>query len=244
MPSTSLNPLVRELEGFTPLSEADRAVLQRVSAEPRYVAAHTDLVREGDKPEGVLLVLDGMAYRHKLRVNGARQISAYLVPGDLGDLDATLLDRMDQTITTFSDCRVVRVATATISDLMQHHPAIARALRMSALVDAATLREWLMNVGRRSAVERIAHLFCELLVRLQAVGLASEDGYDLPVTQGELADTTGLTSVHVNRSLQQLRRLNLIEFRGKRLRILNLEELRAIAEFEANYLHLGDRSAA
>jgi CRP-like cAMP-binding protein len=127
---------------------------------------------------------------------------------------------------------------------LQHHPAVARALRMGTLVDEATLREWLLNVGCRSAVERIAHLFCEVLLRLQAVGLASEDSYALPLTQAELGDTTGLSNVHVNRTLQELRRQGLIELKSGRLKILNLPRLRAIAEFKANYLHLGDRAAA
>lgn len=237
------NPLIGKLERFTRLSEEDRAVLERISAEPRLIASRTDLAREGDQPEGVFLVMEGMAHRHKLRTNGARQISAYLLPGDLCDLDVALLKQMDHTITTFSACMVVRLAPETIRDLLQHHPAIARALRISTLVDEATLREWLMNVARRSAIERIAHLFCELLARLQVVARASENSYVLPITQIDLADTTGLTSVHVNRSLQDLRRRDMIELRGQRLRILNLEGLQAIADFRANYLHLRDHSA-
>jgi CRP-like cAMP-binding protein/ActR/RegA family two-component response regulator len=238
------NPLVRKLEGFTALSEADRALLERISAETRLVASHTDLVREGDKPDGVFLIMEGMACRHKHRASGARQIMAYLLPGDLCDLDVALLNRMDHTITTLSACQVVRIAPETVADVLQHHPQIARALRMSTLVDEATLREWLMNVGRRTATERIAHLFCELLVRLRAVGLVTENSYALPLTQADLADTTGLSTVHVNRSLQELRRQGLIELKNRHLTILNLPRLRAVGEFQANYLHLGDRIAA
>lgn len=243
--SGSRNPLIAKLERFAALSDEDRAVLERVSrAEPRIVRPDTDLVREGDKPDGVILVMDGMACRHKLRANGARQISAYLVPGDMGDLDVALLDAMDHTITTFSRCQIVRVAPEVISDLLTNHPQIARALRKSTLVDEATLREWLLNVGRRSAIERLAHLFCELLLRLRAVGLASENSYELPLTQVELADTTGLTSVHVNRSLKELRQQGLIELAGRRVTILDVARLRTVAEFKANYLHLEGRSAA
>jgi len=238
------NPLIRKLEGFTALSDADRAMLAQISAETRLVAPGTDLVREGDRPEGVFLVMDGMACRHKLRANGARQILAYLVPGDLCDLDVALLGEMDHTITTLSACEVVRLAPETVADLLAHHPQIARGLRMAQLVDEATLREWLMNVGRRSAPERIAHLLCELLVRLRAVGLAEQDSYALPITQVDLADTTGLTPVHVNRTLQELRRQGLIELRRGRVTILDLPRLRTLAEFRPNYLHLGDRAAA
>lgn len=238
------NPLIRKLEGFASLSDADRAMLARISADTRRVGPGTDLVREGDPPAGVFLVMGGIAYRHKLRANGARQIMAYLVPGDLCDLDVALLSRMDHTITTFSACEVVRLAPETVADLLENHPQIARALRKAQLVDEATLREWLVNVGRRSAPERLAHLFCELLVRLQAVGLAEQDSYRLPVTQLDLADTTGLTSVHVNRVLQDLRRNGLIELRKRRLWILDLPRLHALAEFRPDYLHLGAQSAA
>ena len=242
--ASARNPFVRKLEGFMFLSDADRAMLERISAETHIVPPHTNLVREGDKPDGVFLVMDGMACRHKHRANGQRQILAYLVPGDLCDLDVALLDEMDHTITTLSACKVVRLAPETVAHLLEHHPQIARALRKSTLVDEATLREWLVNVGCRSAIERIAHLFCELLLRLRAVGLASEDSYELPLTQVDLGNTTGLSNVHVNRTLQELRRQGLIELKGGRLRILNLPRLRTIAEFRPNYLHLGDRAAA
>ena len=213
--TASGNPFVRKLEGFTTLSPADRARLEAISAGARIVPPGTDLVREGDAPDGVVLVMDGFASRHKHRANGARQIMAYLIPGDLGDIDAAHLDRMDHTITTLSACKVVRVAPDSVAELMAQ-PAIARGLRKSTLVDAATLREWLVNIGCRSAQERIAHLLCELLVRLQAVGLASENSYELPITQIDLADTTGLSNVHVNRSLQALRRQKLLELKSKR----------------------------
>lgn len=238
------NPFVRKLEGFAPLSVADRAMLERISANPRTVAPQTDLVREGDKPDGVFLILDGIACRQKMRATGVRQILAYLLPGDACDIDVAMLETMDHTLTTLSACKVVRIAPETVAALMRHHPQIARALRITTLVDEATLREWLVNVGCRSALERVAHLFCELLVRLRAVGFGTEDSYDLPITQTDLADTTGLSSVHMNRTLQELRRQGLIELRSGRLKIVNLPHLKALAEFKANYLHLGDRVAA
>ncbi|TXM98889.1 Crp/Fnr family transcriptional regulator [Methylobacterium sp. WL64] len=238
------NPLIRKLEGFTALSDADRITLARISAEPRQVVPGTDLVREGDAPDGVFLVMKGMAFRHKLRATGTRQIMAYLVPGDLCDLDVALLSEMDHTITAVSACEVVRLTPEMVADLLANHPQIARGLRKAQLVDEATLREWLVNIGRRSAAERLAHLFCELLLRMRAVGLASGDSYELPVTQIDLADTTGQTPVHVNRTLQELREQGLIELRSRRLKILDLPRLRALAEFRPNYLHLGDQAAA
>jgi CRP-like cAMP-binding protein len=240
----SSNPLVRKLEGFGPLSEEERAVLRRISANGHVIGPRVDLIREGDAPDGVILIMEGIACRQKHRANGARQITAYLVPGDACDLDVALLTQMDHTITTLSACRVVRIPIDVVKRIMDEHPAIARSLRMGTLVDEATLREWLVNVGCRSAIERIAHLFCELLVRLQVVGFASENSYEFPVTQLDLADTVGLSNVHVNRSLQELRRQGVIELKGRTLKILDRQRLKSIAEFNSKYLHLGTRAAA
>jgi CRP-like cAMP-binding protein len=143
-----------------------------------------------------------------------------------------------------SACRVVRLPVEVVRTLMEDHPAIARSLRLGTLVDEATLREWLVNVGCRSAIERIAHLFCELLVRLQVVGYASEDSYEFPITQLDLANTVGLSNVHVNRSLQELRRQGVIELKGRTLKILDRQRLKTIAEFNSKYLHLGTRASA
>ena len=237
------NPFLRKLEGFGPLPPEDRAALLMVSVHTQSVPAGTDLAREGDPTESVFLILEGMACRYKLRASGVRQIMAYLVPGDTGDLDAALLKVLDHSIGTLSDCEVVRLAPETIQDLLQR-PAVASALRKATLVDEATAREWLVNVGRRAAIERIAHLFCEVLLRMQVVGRAQENTYAWPLTQVDLADTTGLTPVHVNRMLQELREQGLIELTSRRLKILDLPRLRALAEFRPNYLHLGDRAAA
>ncbi|GJD89297.1 MULTISPECIES: Crp/Fnr family transcriptional regulator [Methylobacterium] len=242
--SLSPSPLVRKMEGFGSLSEVDRSVLENLGTSTETVPAHSDLVREDERPRGILLVLEGMAFRYKMRANGSRQIMAYLVPGDMGDLDVGLLDRMDHGIGTFSACKVAWIRSDALASIRENHPEVARAIRMSTLVDEATLREWLLNVGCRVAIERLAHLFSELLLRLQVVGLASENSYTLPISQGELADTTGMSAVHVNRSLMELRRRGLIQFSGKTLSILDVPALKALAEFKPNYLHLGERRAA
>jgi CRP-like cAMP-binding protein len=237
------NPFLRKLEGFVPLPEADRAALLKVSENAQAVPARTGLVQEGDPPAGVFLVLEGFACRYKLRADGARQIMAYLVPGDACDFDVALLGAMDHSIATLSDCKVVRIAPETIQELLRR-PALAAALRKSVLVDEATTREWLVNVGRRAAVERLAHLFCELHLRLRAVGRADENRFELPLTQPDLADTTGMTSVHVNRSLRELRQKRLIDLRHRQLTILDVPRLKQLAEFKPGYLHLGEQAAA
>lgn len=239
-----VHPFVAKLDRFVALSEEAKLALRQVSAGTHLIGPRIDLMREGAVSEGAILIVDGIACRYKHRANGARQITAYLVPGDTCDLDLTPVRAMDDAIATVSACRVVRIPAAALSDLTANHPAVAQALRMTDLVEKATLREWLLNIGSRSALERIAHLFCELFVRLQTVGLTANDSYVLPMTQGDLADTAGLSSVHVNRSLQALRRQGVIDLKGKNLTILDWPRLRTIAEFKPNYLHLGERAVA
>ena len=237
------NPFLRKLEGFVPLPDADKALVLQVSQEAQSVPAGTDLIQEGGPPAGLFLILEGFACRYKLRANGSRQIMAYLVPGDAGDPDVSLLKAMDHSICTLSDCQVVRIAPETIQELL-HRPAIASALRKSALVDEATLREWLLNVGRRTAAERLAHLFCEVHLRLQVVGHVDANRFALPLARQDLADTTGQTNVHVNRALRELSERGLIELGHGHLTILDLPRLKQIAEFRSGYLHLGEQAAA
>ena len=191
----------------------------------------------------MLLVIKGFACRYKLRADGTRQIVAYLLPGDMCDPDGPLLDRADHFVGTLSACTVATVPREALVTVMQDFPAIARAVRIASLVDEATLREWLLNVGRRTAEERLAHLFCEVLLRMRAVGLVDGNRCDLPATQTDLADTTGLSVVHVNRVLQEMRRQRLIALSAGKLEILDLPRLRALAEFKPNYLHLEEQCA-
>jgi CRP-like cAMP-binding protein len=231
------NLLTRKLEGFGPLPEADKRLLDKVIRDVREVGDHQDLVREGDAPSHVNLILQGFACRYKLLPNGSRHIMAYLVPGDFCDLHVFILKAMDHAIGTLSRCKVVKIPRTRILD-MTERPAIARALWWAALVDEATLREWLVNIGSRPADERVAHLLCEMLLRLRAVGLANEDAYELPITQLELAETMGMTGVHMNRVIQRLRAENMITLKGKHLVLLDAEALKRFSGFNPNYLHL------
>ncbi|MDB5645475.1 Crp/Fnr family transcriptional regulator [Methylobacterium sp.] len=233
------NPLVRRLEGFAPLSQADRTLLLSHCANARSYPAQTDLARDREEPDGILVVLEGFACWHQYRQTGARQITAYLVPGDLCEWDTALIGRTDHAVSTISPCRIARISREALRNSYGAQTGLAKALRMSSLVYEATLREWVVNVGCRTALERIAHLFCELHVRLDAVGLASGLGFDLPLTQGDLAVTVGLSNVHVNRSLQALRRDRFIDLRGRRLTILDWAGLSNLAEFNPGYLRLG-----
>ena len=231
------NLLSRKLGNFSRLSADARELLDRVAAKSRTVPPNTDLISEGDKPQDVHLILRGFACRYKILQNGGRQIMAYLVPGDLCDLNVYLLDDMDHSLGTLSECEVVDLDRKTINTMLRN-PDIARALALSTMVDEGTLREWLVNIGRRTAEERIAHLICELLARLSVVGLVADDSYRLPITQVELADTTAMTSVHVNRIIQRLRRNGLISLSRGELVVLDVEGLQRLAGWNPNYLHL------
>lgn len=232
------NPLIRKLGRFVPLTEGERAAIEHLCRNPREHRQGTDLIHEGDKPQAVFLVLKGWAYRYKHLADGSRQIMAYLVPGDLCDIQVFLFEKMDHSIGLLSNADVVKIPAAEILDLMDRFPRIERAMMWATLVDEATLREWLLNVGQRLALQRVAHLFCELHVRLSVVGLVGDDNsFALPLTQTELADTTGITPVHANRTLQRLRKDQLISTQRGRLTIHDLDRLVEIAGFNEMYLH-------
>jgi CRP-like cAMP-binding protein len=235
--SAVTNPLVRKLAAFDRLSDDDYRLLDELVLNVRQVPARIDLIQEGDKPSDVHLVMEGFACRYKVLPDGKRHIMAYLVPGDFCDLHVFILDEMDHSLGTLSPCRIVDIPRARILELTER-PAIARALWIAAMVDEATLREWLVNIGGRPAEERVAHLLCELLLRLRAVGLADGDKYVLPITQQDLADTMGLSNVHMNRVIQRLRAEKLITLKRQNLVILDMERLQELASFNPNYLHL------
>jgi CRP-like cAMP-binding protein len=232
------NPLLRKLANFTELSEEESRAVAECCGDVREVGAREDVIAQGDRTGGVKLLLDGFACRYKTLEDGRRQIVAYFVPGDLCDLRVFILKRMDHSIGAISPSRVATISPENILRLTHTYPTLTRALWWSTLVEEAILREWIVNVGQRDALERMAHLFCELLYRFRAVGLNQGLSCTLPLTQIELAETLGLSSVHVNRTLQALRRKELITLGGGTLTIDNLPALEALSFFNAEYLHL------
>ncbi len=232
------NPLIRKLENFTKLSDDDKLALDKATRQVRVYPAREDIICEGDCPEAVILLIEGWACRCKTLEDGRRQIMAYFVPGDLCDINVFILRQMDHSISTLTPATIALIPRDTMLDLMAQHPRITQALWWSTLVDEATLRAWVVNLGQRSAYERAAHLLCELFYRLRAVGLTNGKSCILPITQGELGDTLGLTIVHTNRMLQDLRRDSVVELRGRILTILDLDALQKVAMFSPGYLHL------
>lgn len=236
--SRSPFPLIEKLGRFVPLTEPEREALKDLSRNARAFRRGSDLISEGDKPNSVFLLLEGWAYRYKHLDNGSRQIMAYLIPGDLCDIRIFLFEEMDHSIGLLSDAQVVKIPAVEILELMDRFPRIERAMMWATLVDEATLREWLLNVGQRDALQRLAHLFCELCVRLSVVKLVDDnESFAMPLTQAELADTTGMTTVHVNRSLQRLRKDGLIVLKDGNLTILDFKRLAELSGFNDIYLH-------
>jgi CRP-like cAMP-binding protein len=234
----NINSLLWRLDSITDLTEEDRRAFLDLPLNVKVFEADTDIVREGERPTDCCVVLSGFVCRYKLLADGRRQILGFYIPGDLPDLQSLHLDVMDNGLGTLVTSSVALIPHETIRDLLARRPSLAAALWRNTLIDAAMFREWMIGIGRRSAYQRIAHLLCELQVRLKAVGLANENGYDLPVTQSELGDALGLSTVHVNRVLQDLRSDGLVILRGGSLRIPDWDALQSAGDFDAAYLHL------
>lgn len=231
--------LIPNFERSVGLSAEDGGAIEQLRAAPTVDApARSDIVREGDAPMAARLVLSGLACRYKDLPDGRRQIVGFFLPGDFCDLNVSLLRRMDHSIGAITQVRYLAIPPEQLHGLAEQRPRMAQALLRHELVAASIQREWLLNVGQRTARERVAHLLVELFVRLRAANLARGDTCDFPLTQTDLADATGITSVHVNRTLQELRRDGLIELASRKLRILDIERLKRLAMFNPNYLHL------
>ncbi len=236
--------LLNKLQQFSPLTENDRLFL-RAAAERRrlMLRAGEEVIAEGERPTAVFLFLEGWAYRYKTLDDGRRQILAFLLPGDLGDPDEPPEREMDHSIATLTPVTLAELAREDLERIAGGHPTLAEALSWETLARGAIQREWTLNVGRRTALERIAHLLCELFARLAAVGLTQGSACALPLSQAELADATGLSAVHVNRVLQQLRSDGLVRLHDRRMELPDLTALQQVAKFNPAYLHLHYRRA-
>ncbi len=240
-PHTSL--LIRKLETITDLSAEERQALNDLQMTIRDLKTGQDIVRDGDRPSQCCLILEGFACRYGMTPNGKRQIFSFHIPGDIPDMQSIHLTVMDHSLGTIRASRVAFIPHENVRALCRRSPRIADVFWRDTLIDAAVFRTWMMGIGRRSAFARIAHLFCELYLRFKAVGLTNGAGFNLPITQAEIGDALGLSTVHVNRTLQELRGENLIVLRGGSLTVPDWEALKEAGEFDPTYLHLQDREA-
>jgi CRP-like cAMP-binding protein len=234
-----VNPLIRKLQQFVQLSPSDLAILSGAASDRvRKFSARVDICREGDQPRDVHLILSGWACRYKQLEDGRRQVVSFFLPGDICDLNMFILKEMDHNIGAITAVTIAELSREFFDEITSGYDRIATALWWETLVNAAIQREWTINLGQRSASERLAHLLCEIFFRLRLAGLTTGLSCDFPLTQSDLADATGLSKVHVNRTLQDLRSGGLIVMKGKTLTVPSLERLMNAGLFNPNYLHM------
>jgi CRP-like cAMP-binding protein len=238
------NPMIRKLESVLTLTDDERQALENLPMQVSVIKNDQDLVREGDRPSRSCLILSGFTATYKVTKEGKRQIVNFGVAGDIPDLQSLHLKTLDVSIGTLATCRMGFIQHEDLHDLCTRYPRITAAFWRETLIEGAIFREWVTNIGRREAYNRMAHILCEVLVRLRAVGLVEGHACNLPITQGEFADAMGITTVHVNRVLQQMRADGLIELNGDRLNIPDWEKLKQVGEFDPTYLHLESDQAA
>jgi len=223
------------------ISAEEEATLRAAIGDVVSYPAHHTFVTAGQELDNSTILLDGLICRYKDLSAGQRQITGLHVPGDYPDLHSFTLKHLDHNVMALTPCRIVLVPHEKLKAITEQHPHLTRMLWFMTNLDAAIHREWEVSLGRRNAIERTAHLFCELEVRLGIVGLVDAGSFALPITQTDLAECLGLTSVHVNRVLKELRESGLVEFRGGKVTITDLPGLRRIAEFDPAYLYLDRR---
>ena len=231
------NPFLRKLERYVPLSADHRREIKALTEPVQHFQARQNIIQDGENPQVVNVVMNGWACRYKLLPDGRRQIIALFLPGDMCDPYVFLLGHRDHALGTLTPVTLARVPSQAIRDLTASGPALAEALWWQTLIAIDIQREWTVSLGRRNAVERLAHLFCEVAARLAEVGLSDLSTCELPLTQADLADALGLSTVHINRVMQELRSSGLVALRNKRLTIHDREGLMDLAMFDPVYLH-------
>jgi CRP-like cAMP-binding protein len=234
---THLDTLVRKLQANTEIDDADIAAIATLPIHVKDVAANTPVVIEGDRPSQCCLVIKGFAVRSKMTDRGKRQILSIHISGDIPDLQSLHLHVMDHDFRTLSDCTLGFIGHEALRALTRARPMVGEALWRETLVDAAIFRDWIVNLGRRTANQRLAHLLLEMRRRLELVGFVSHDQFELPMTQIDLADALGLTPVHINRVMQALRADGVLEFRKFVVTLGDAERLIKLGDFDDIYLH-------
>jgi CRP-like cAMP-binding protein len=236
--NADLHPLIRKLESIFPLTAEEREGITKLPMTVRDLKADQDIVRDQDRPSQCCLILEGFACRYKALEGGKRQIFSFHIPGDIPDLQSLHLSVMDHSLATITRGKVAFITHNTVRAFLRAHPRIGDAFWRDTLIEAAVFREWMAGIGRRDAPTRIAHLFCEMFARLKAVGLVDGNTCEWPITQAEVGDALGLSTVHVNRSLQKLRETGAVEVGGARLAVKDWDALQELGAFDPTYLHL------
>ncbi|MDZ4306925.1 Crp/Fnr family transcriptional regulator [Allopontixanthobacter sp.] len=235
--ASSLLPYVEKIERRRPLSDEARAAFLALPVQLESYGTYQSILNEGERPDRCCLIVEGVVSRYKSLKNGRRQINSFHYAGDMVDLQAAILTVADTGIRTHTPTKAVRIDCEDILDLAEKYPEWARAFWFDTQVDASIFREWTLNVGQRTAVERVAHLLLEISARLESIGQSDGKEFVLPVTQADLADAVGLSAVHTNRSIQQLRHSGALRTHGRKVVIENYPALAKVASFDRTYLH-------
>lgn len=230
-----------KLRARTEISDEEEQAIRDAASDVIELPSDKVMIRAGDLLNHSTILLDGIACRYRDLRNGERQITELHVGGDFLDLHSFTLKRLDHHVMTLTRCSIATLPHDRLQAIMERFPHLARVWWFSTNMDAAIHREWSVSLGRRTGIARLAHLFCELHVRLGLVGLADESGYELRLTQTDLAECLGLTAVHINRTLKELREQGLVEFRSGRVDVGDREGLERVAEFNSDYLYLDRR---
>lgn len=236
--SADNHPLVRKLQSIGALDREELEAVRQLPIVVRDIRRGHDIVREGDRPLQCCVVMEGFTLRYKVIEEGKRQILSFHTPGDIPDLQSLHLKVMDHSLAALSPMKAGFVQHADMRDLCLRYPRITSLLWRDTLIDGAIFREWLTGVGRRDATTRIAHLFCEVYARLDAIGLTEDGAARFPITQVELSDALGLTDVHVNRSLSVIKAQGLLSIKGGTLTIIDWDRLKVLGHFDPTYLHI------
>lgn len=242
-PAQTNHPLIDRLNRFVTLGTEERAAIESMTKVRKTLSVDKTLVREGSRPDRICLILSGVAYRYRFLPNGRRQIFGYLLPGDLCDTHFVILNECDHNVGLLCETEVAVISLSALMTAMVTYPKIERALLMMSLIDAAMLREWLLH-AQRDAAQKLAHFFCELSARFRGDGQRGDGQrgalyeHNIPLTQVELADTMGLTVVHVNRIMQRFRRDGLLNWSRRHFDILDYPQLEYLAGFDPTYLRL------
>ena len=233
--------LIRKLSRYAPLSREEEEAVRALTDPPRDYAKGQMIAQEGTSPRQSAVLASGLAFRYRALANGTRQILSLHVPGDFVDLHSFVLKPLDHSIAVAVPSQVAKVPHDRLAQIVAGHPRITCALMWDMALDAATHREWMVGLGRRDAYQRLAHLFCELYYRMRMAGLTDDGRFELLLSQVELADVCGLSSVHVNRSLQMMRHDHMIATEKGWLIIPDIDKLSDAAGFDPAYLHLISR---
>lgn len=235
---TPLGSLFARLERRDVLTFEERGILASAASQVKVVHAGEDIVRESDRPTSSVLLARGFSGRHKVMQDGSRQITAFHIDGDFVDLHGFLLKTMDHGVRALSDCVLVTFPHQELRKITEEQPHLTRILWLSTLLDSAIVREWVIVRGRLLAISQMAHLFCELLERWRVVGDPDARSFSFPITQADLGDALGMSSVHVNRTIQEIRARGLAEWRDGIVEVFEEQRLRALGVFNREYLHL------